>query len=183
MPRKSVHADPVTEGVGEPCPVSDRPVPDRRDVLEALRAQIRAIECDGEAAGPDAVPFGIEAIDRTLPWGGLPRGALHVVAPDEAGNGSAAASGFAAVLIELMSARRVQILHADGGSAYSRALEAITGEFLGDDWGTWVEWYDNGKKRSEGRYVDGTRDGQWTHWKKSGGVETQRMYKDGRVVR
>ena len=116
MPRKSVHADPVTEGVGEPCPVSDRPVPDRRDVLEALRAQIRAIECDGAAAGPDAVPFGIKAIDQALPWGGLPRAALHAIAVDtqapqaEAGtkaktvaeavtDATGAATGFAAALL------------------------------------------------------------------------------------
>jgi hypothetical protein len=49
---------------------------------------------------------------------------------------------FASVLIELMRASQLQILHADGRTAYSRALEAITGEFNGDDWHAWVEWYD-----------------------------------------
>ncbi|MGE4609535.1 MAG: DUF3179 domain-containing protein [Myxococcota bacterium] len=50
---------------------------------------------------------------------------------------------FASVLIELMRASQLQILHADGQAAYSRALEAITGEFRGDNWGAWVEWYDS----------------------------------------
>jgi hypothetical protein len=49
---------------------------------------------------------------------------------------------FASVLIELMRASQVQILHADGRTAYSRALEAISGQLLGDHWGAWVEWYD-----------------------------------------
>ncbi len=50
---------------------------------------------------------------------------------------------FASVLIELMRASQLQILHADGRTAYSRALEAITGELHGDDWRSWVEWYDS----------------------------------------
>jgi len=88
VPRESVHAGPIMKGVGEPFAVSDRSVPDRpisdrRGVLEALRAQIRAIECDEEStARSDAVPFGIAAIDQALPWGGLPRAALHAIAVD-----------------------------------------------------------------------------------------------------
>lgn len=49
---------------------------------------------------------------------------------------------FASVLIELMRASQLQILHADGRTAYSRALEAITGELIGENWNAWVEWYD-----------------------------------------
>ncbi len=49
---------------------------------------------------------------------------------------------FAAVLIELMRASQLQILHADGRTAYARALEAITGELRGENWGAWVQWYD-----------------------------------------
>jgi protein ImuA len=46
-----------------------------------------------------AVPLGLDAIDQALPWGGLPRGALHVVAADQIAPADAAASGFAAALI------------------------------------------------------------------------------------
>jgi hypothetical protein len=49
---------------------------------------------------------------------------------------------FASVLIELMRASQLQILHADGRTAYARALEAITGQMNGEDWRSWVEWYD-----------------------------------------
>ena len=83
MLRESVRAGPITKGVGEPFLVSDRRVSNRRGALDALRAQIRAIECDGESAvRVDAMPFGIEAIDQALPWGGLPRAALHAIAVD-----------------------------------------------------------------------------------------------------
>jgi protein ImuA len=44
--------------------------------LADLRARIARFEHEPRAARP-AIAFGVEAIDRHLPWGGLPRGALH----------------------------------------------------------------------------------------------------------
>jgi protein ImuA len=76
----------------------------RRDPvgIERLRARVRTLEAAG--LGPAGTPRGATlarfgaAIDRRLPWGGLPRGALHEVAaetPADAG----AATGFAAALV------------------------------------------------------------------------------------
>ena len=45
-------------------------------VLAELRARIARLDHAPRAARP-AIPFGIEAIDRHLPWGGVPRGTLH----------------------------------------------------------------------------------------------------------
>ena len=50
----------------------------RAAVVEALRAQIAAAERDGRGCSrAPAVPFGIAAIDRHLPAGGLLLGAVH----------------------------------------------------------------------------------------------------------
>ena len=136
MHRHLVHVVPAHSGGGEPSPISARPTSvrptpahrdaggaypatappprppadtHRRDVLADLRAQVRALELgeDPAVSTAAAVPLGVDAIDQTLPWGGLPRGALHVVAPDASvgvgGDGSAAASGFAAALIGRLS--------------------------------------------------------------------------------
>ncbi len=75
----------------------------KRAAREALRARIRAIETGagrGAAARdlPDeVVSLGVSAIDRALPWGGLPRRALHALTA--AGGAGGAATGFAAVLV------------------------------------------------------------------------------------
>ena len=60
-------------------------------IVEALRARIRRLE---GAAGRRrlVLPFGIKAIDRHLPGGGLALGALHEVA----GGGHGAIDGAAA---------------------------------------------------------------------------------------
>ncbi|MFZ1414408.1 MAG: hypothetical protein WAS73_07510, partial [Defluviicoccus sp.] len=65
--------------------------------IAALQAHLRAGEerSKGKTARPP-VPLGIAAIDRTLPWGGLPRGCLHEILAADA---SAAAAAFAAVLL------------------------------------------------------------------------------------
>jgi protein ImuA len=70
-----------------------------RSALEALRHQIRALEMGGGAVRP-ILPLGLRAIDRALPGGGLPRGALHEVqgaAGDE--EDGALAAGFAALAL------------------------------------------------------------------------------------
>ncbi len=65
--------------------------------LDALRGRVRALElgAPGAAGAIEAVSLGVAALDGALPWGGLPRGALHVIAG--AGDG-AAAEGFSAAL-------------------------------------------------------------------------------------
>jgi len=68
--------------------------------LEKLRQRIRDIEgtgarLDDGKRGPAITPFDLAEIDRHLPWGGLPLGALHEIIADDAG----AATGFSAALI------------------------------------------------------------------------------------
>jgi len=61
------------------------------DVLAALKSRLRSLETAGGQGG--VVPFGLAAIDRWLPGGGLPRIGIHEVI---AGRGAGA--GFAAAL-------------------------------------------------------------------------------------
>jgi protein ImuA len=72
-------------------------------MLEGLRARIRRL--DGAAACRRSVlPFGIKAIDRHLPGGGLALGALHEVA----GGGNGAIDGAAAALFAAGIAARAR---------------------------------------------------------------------------
>lgn len=50
----------------------------------------------------------------------------------------------------------------------------------GEKDGLWTEWYDNGKKRSEGTWKDGKQDGLWTEWWDNGKKESEGTWKDGR---
>lgn len=61
--------------------------------LDAVRARIRQIE-SGDRRASGALPFGLAAVDRKLPAGGLALGALHEVA----GGGNGAVHGAAAAL-------------------------------------------------------------------------------------
>lgn len=84
---------------------SPRPFP-RRDPagMERLRDRVRALEgwgTDGDTRHGAVLSLGVSAIDTRLPWGGLPRGALHEVfaaGPGDAG----AATGFCAALAALL---------------------------------------------------------------------------------
>jgi len=65
-------------------------------LLEHLRRRIRGLEgafCQGEGGG--VLRLGAPAIDGTLPWGGLPRAALHEIFAADIG----AAAGFCAGLL------------------------------------------------------------------------------------
>jgi protein ImuA len=62
-------------------------------VINALQEQIRSLE-GGNARRQEALPFGIDELDRRLPQGGLVLGALHEVA----GGGNGALDGAAAAL-------------------------------------------------------------------------------------
>jgi protein ImuA len=60
------------------------------DALAALKSHLRSLETAGGQGG--VVPFGVAAIDRWLPGGGLPRIGIHeVIAARGAGAGFAAA--------------------------------------------------------------------------------------------
>ena len=66
--------------------------------LEALRARIRRIE-SGDRPPRAVLPFGVAEVDRRLPDGGLPLGALHeVTGGDDGAIDGAAAALFAAGL-------------------------------------------------------------------------------------
>jgi protein ImuA len=72
---------------------------DRPALIAALRARIARLERAGAAGalavrGEDAIPL-CPAIDSALPWGGLPRAALHEILAAEPG----AAAGFAALAL------------------------------------------------------------------------------------
>ncbi len=72
---------------------------DRPALIAALRARIARMERAGAAGalaarGEDAVPLA-PAIDADLPWGGLPRAALHEILAADPG----AAAGFAALVL------------------------------------------------------------------------------------
>jgi protein ImuA len=83
------------------------PIRPQGQSLARLRAKIAHLESTahcGTGAGPGAAPLtlGLDAIDRYLPGGGLQRGAVHEIA---AGDGGAAATGFALVLAARLMAR------------------------------------------------------------------------------
>ncbi len=81
--------------------------PDAR-ILDELRARVAALEGVGGPGGPDGKPdaavLGLPALDRALPWGGLPRGCLHeLTAPHGA---AAAGAGIAAAFAARLAADR-----------------------------------------------------------------------------
>ena len=66
--------------------------------LTRLRARIAGIEADHTAGlGRRVFSTGVAALDRALPWGGLPHGAVHELLSADACDG--AATGFAAALL------------------------------------------------------------------------------------
>jgi protein ImuA len=69
--------------------------------VQELKARLAAFETRADRAETAALPFGIDAIDTTLPGGGLARAALHEIAG--AANDGAAA-GFAAALLARLAA-------------------------------------------------------------------------------
>ena len=70
--------------------------------LDQLRARIRALELGAGGDAVEAVPLALPAIDDALPWGGLPRGALHEIVAGGPGVGE----GFAAALLARFIAGR-----------------------------------------------------------------------------
>lgn len=83
-------------------------------VLADLRGRIRGLEgafCKGENGG--VLRFGAPALDGTLPWGGLPRAALHEVLAADDG----AATGFCAALLARLAAGTGTVLWCRRGRA------------------------------------------------------------------
>src|SRR6185503_3729523 len=70
--------------------------------LDALRDQVRHIE-NPQMTRHGVLPFGVEAIDRALPGGGLALGALHEIlgAGGDEEDGAAAAGFTAGILARL----------------------------------------------------------------------------------
>lgn len=83
--------------------------------LAALRRQVEALERGGRAVS-SVLPFGVPAIDRVLPGGGLALGALHELSgtgPDEE-DGTVAAAFLAGILARLAPERPVLWCHTAG---------------------------------------------------------------------
>jgi protein ImuA len=66
-------------------------------ILDQLREQIATIE--GKAVAGTVLPFGLDAVDRHLPGGGLSSGALHELAGSNALADDAAATVFLAGIL------------------------------------------------------------------------------------
>ena len=48
--------------------------------------------------------------------------------------------------------------------------------------GLWTTLYENGNKKSEGKYKDGKQDGPWTYWYENEQKKSEGTYKDGKEV-
>lgn len=87
-------------------------------ISESLRARIRALEGGGAGLGREVVPLGLAAIDRALPWGGLPRRSLHELCGRAAAGAAALFAGRLAetrgAVVWIHAARHGQILHGPG---------------------------------------------------------------------
>lgn len=86
-------------------------------VLESLRRRIRGLEgafCRGEDGS--VLGLGVPALDEALPWGGLPRAALHEVLAVDSG----AAAGFCAGLLARLAGGTGTVLWCRRG--YGRRL-------------------------------------------------------------
>ena len=47
--------------------------------------------------------------------------------------------------------------------------------------GLWTTLYENGNKKSEGKYKDGKQDGPWTYWYENEQKKSEGTYKDGKL--
>jgi protein ImuA len=80
-------------------------------IVAELRRRIGALEGTGTLEGTRAVSTGLSALDRALPWRGLPRGALHEILGTP---GDGAALAFAALIAR----------QSDGAVLWCRSHEA-----------------------------------------------------------
>ena len=100
--------------------------------VERLRAQIAALEGGGRDAVAGICPLGIPELDGALPWGGLPLGCQHEVAPvprpkgiEDGGVEDGAALGFVASLLGRLGGRRPVVWVAARDDLYAPGLAAL----------------------------------------------------------
>ena len=48
--------------------------------------------------------------------------------------------------------------------------------------GNWIRWWDNGEKKSEGRYINSVKEGFWTDWTETGEKYSKILYKNGSII-
>ncbi len=48
--------------------------------------------------------------------------------------------------------------------------------------GEWISWFDDGKKNSQGTYVNGELDGKYTVWYPNGNIHYTGRYKKGKQI-
>ena len=48
--------------------------------------------------------------------------------------------------------------------------------------GLGISLYDDGKKKEEGTYRNGKKDGKWTKWHANGQIKEETTYKDGDIL-
>jgi len=48
--------------------------------------------------------------------------------------------------------------------------------------GNWIRWWNNGRKKSQGRYLDSVKDGLWTEWTELGDKYSELLYKNGSLI-
>jgi len=98
----------------------------RATIAAELRRLLPKIE---GFASPKTLPFGLSAVDRHLPQGGLACGALHEVVPDD--GGTAAAFGFIVALLARVARARPLFFVIPGyglgqyGRLYGHGLSAL----------------------------------------------------------
>jgi protein ImuA len=112
---QNLPADALSAGINPPS-------------LNALRDQVARLERMGSspnARGKAQVILGAPALDQHLPWGGLPRAALHEVAGEGADREQgAAAAGFAALWLARLQASGPVLWIARAGSLAAVDLHA-----------------------------------------------------------
>ena len=48
--------------------------------------------------------------------------------------------------------------------------------------GNWIRWWNNGRKKSEGLYLNSVKDGLWTEWTELGDKYSELLYKNGSLI-
>ena len=48
--------------------------------------------------------------------------------------------------------------------------------------GNWIRWWPNGRKKSEGRYLNSLKNGLWTEWTEQGDKYAHLLYKKGSLI-
>ena len=65
------------------------------------------------------------------------------------------------------------------GVSYQTYVSAWCQRPDGTKHGEFVDWWENGNKKSAGTYREGRREGQWTFFRESGEVDSRMEYRDG----